>query len=52
VMIVAAGANKVAAVLGSLRTGLLALLITDRSTAEAALRLADATPAAGVAASR
>lgn len=45
VMIVAAGSNKVAAVLGCLRTGLLSTLITDRATAEAALRLADATPA-------
>ena len=45
VLIVAAGSNKVAAVLGSLRTGLLSVLITDRPTAEAALRLAEATPA-------
>ena len=45
VLIVAAGSNKVAAVLGSLRTGLLSMLITDRPTAEAALRLAEATPA-------
>jgi DNA-binding transcriptional regulator LsrR (DeoR family) len=45
VLIVAAGSNKVAAVLGALRTGLLSMLITDRPTAEAALRLAEATPA-------
>jgi DNA-binding transcriptional regulator LsrR (DeoR family) len=43
VALVAAGSNKVAAILGALRTGAVHLVLTDGPTAEAALRLADAT---------
>lgn len=40
VVAVAAGSSKAAPILGALRTGLLHALITDRPTAEAALKLA------------
>jgi DNA-binding transcriptional regulator LsrR (DeoR family) len=40
VVAVAAGSTKAAPILGALRTGLLHALITDRATAEAALKLA------------
>ena len=40
VIAVAAGAPKAAPILGALRTGLVDVLITDRPTAEAVLRLA------------
>lgn len=41
-VVVAAGSNKIAALLGAMRTGLLSGVVTDRPTAEAALRLASA----------
>jgi deoxyribonucleoside regulator len=41
VFAVAAGVGKAAAVLGGLRTGLVHVLVTDRATSEAILRLAD-----------
>jgi DNA-binding transcriptional regulator LsrR (DeoR family) len=40
VIAVAAGAAKAAPILGALRTGIVDMLVTDRSTAEAVLRLA------------
>lgn len=49
VVIVAAGTNKVAAIVGAARTGLIHAIVTDRPTADAALALAAATrPAAPV----
>lgn len=41
VFAVAAGVGKAAAILGGLRTGLVHVLVTDRGTSEAVLRLAD-----------
>lgn len=45
---VSAGPTKVTAILGALRTGLLAALATDRPTAEAILRLDDRQVRAGI----
>ena len=44
VVSVAAGSNKVDAILGSCRTGIVDILVTDVPTAEAALRQLDARP--------
>lgn len=49
---VAAGSNKQRSLLGALRTGLFGHLVTDRSTAEGILRLADASANRGGIASR
>ena len=43
IVLVAAGSNKVGAIVGAARTGIVTTIITDRPTAEAALRLARAT---------
>jgi DNA-binding transcriptional regulator LsrR (DeoR family) len=47
VVAVAAGSNKVDAITGGCRTGLIQILVTDGPTAEAALRLARAASGAG-----
>ena len=47
VMAIAAGSNKVHAVLGALRTGYLHVIVTDRTTAEGVMRLADQQVAGG-----
>lgn len=43
IILVAAGSNKVAAIVGAARTGVVTAIVTDRPTAEAALRLARST---------
>lgn len=48
VVLVAAGSNKVEAVAGALRSGLVHVLVTDRMTAEAVLELVTKTDAAAV----